>query len=125
MERVGAKMYGAFWCSHCAEQKAAFGAGAPIPYVECFPEGYRKGVQLAPACKAAKLEGFPTWTLPDGTKARRGCSGLLCATSGTTDAPIRACSAQLEGDQTLEKLAELTGYDGPALQPPAADDEAP
>jgi hypothetical protein len=30
---------------------------------------------------------------------------------------------QLEGDQTLEKLAELTGYDGPALQLPA--EEAP
>jgi hypothetical protein len=63
-------MYGAFWCSHCAEQKAAFGSGAPLPYTECFPEGYRKGVQMAPACKAAKLDGFPTWTLPDGTKAR-------------------------------------------------------
>ena len=70
LERVGARMYGAFWCSHCAEQKAAFGAGAPLPYVECFPEGYRKGVQMAPACKAAKLDGFPTWALPDGTKAR-------------------------------------------------------
>ncbi len=43
--RVGAQMYGAFWCSHCAEQKEAFGKGAPLPYVECFPEGYRKGVQ--------------------------------------------------------------------------------
>ena len=70
LERVGARMYGAFWCSHCAEQKAAFGAGAALPYVECFPEGYRKGVQMAPACKAAKLDGFPTWQLPDGTKAR-------------------------------------------------------
>ena len=33
--------------------------------------------------------------------------------------------SQLEGDQTLEKLAQLTGYDGPALQLPAPAEEAP
>jgi hypothetical protein len=54
--RAGAKMYGAFWCSHCAEQKEAFGAGAPLPYVECFPDGYRKGVTArAPPTLAAPL----------------------------------------------------------------------
>lgn len=26
-------MYGAFWCSHCEDQKETFGAGADIPYV--------------------------------------------------------------------------------------------
>ena len=37
-------MYGAFWCSHCYEQKQAFGAAAmeAFPYVECFPEGLHK-----------------------------------------------------------------------------------
>ena len=41
---AGAKMYGAFWCSHCQEQKAAFGAAAQrdLPYVECYPQGYHK-----------------------------------------------------------------------------------
>lgn len=66
----GARMYGAFWCSHCYEQKQSFGkeAMAAFPYVECFPEGWRKGVQMATACQAAGLEGFPTWVMPDGTK---------------------------------------------------------
>jgi hypothetical protein len=37
-------MYGAFWCSHCYDQKQEFGreAMAEFPYVECFPEGWKK-----------------------------------------------------------------------------------
>ena len=27
-----------------------------------------QGVQMATACQAAGLEGFPTWVMPDGTK---------------------------------------------------------
>ncbi len=44
LRAVGAKMYGAFWCSHCFEQKQAFGeaAGHDLPYVECYPEGFYK-----------------------------------------------------------------------------------
>ena len=63
---VGARMYGAFWCSHCFDQKQAFGkeAMAFFPYVECYPEGFRKGVELAPACAAVDgLKGFPTWVI--------------------------------------------------------------
>lgn len=108
----GAKMYGAFWCSHCYDQKLvcdarlllqasyglyvsaclfhsdafqtvlshystafifaecylyvqAFGSEAAkyLPYVECYPDGYRKGVQLAKACQDANIEGFPTWVI--------------------------------------------------------------
>jgi hypothetical protein len=37
-------MYGAFWCSHCYDQKMDFGreAMAEFPYVECFPQGWKK-----------------------------------------------------------------------------------
>ena len=44
LKAAGARMYGAFWCSHCFEQKAAFGAAAAaeLPYVECYPQGYFK-----------------------------------------------------------------------------------
>lgn len=40
----GARMYGAFWCSHCYDQKQSFGAEAmeAFPYVECYPEGLHK-----------------------------------------------------------------------------------
>lgn len=44
LKAAGAKMYGAFWCSHCFEQKQSFGkeAVADLPYVECYPDGYFK-----------------------------------------------------------------------------------
>ena len=32
-----------------------------VAYVECYPEGYRSGVQIAAACKEANIQGFPTW----------------------------------------------------------------
>lgn len=76
---AGAQMFGAFWCSHCYEQKQVFGKEAMevLPYVECFPEGWRQGVEMAPACKVAELKGFPTWIIN---------------------------GERLEGDQTLETL---------------------
>ena len=38
-----ALFYGAFWCPHCQEQKAMFGAAQRrLPYVECStPDGRR------------------------------------------------------------------------------------
>ena len=63
LQAVGARMYGAFWCSHCYEQKQMFGRQAMeyVGYVECYPEGYRSGVEMAGACKEADIQGFPTW----------------------------------------------------------------
>lgn len=44
LRAAGARFYGAFWCSHCFEQKVAFGAAAAkeLPYVECYPDGFHK-----------------------------------------------------------------------------------
>ena len=44
LKDAGAKMYGAFWCSHCHEQKEYFGSQAmrDFPYVECYPNGFHK-----------------------------------------------------------------------------------
>ena len=54
-----AKMYGLYWCPHCAEQKEMFGkAFQYVPYVECAIKGSR---ELAPACTAAKVKLFPSW----------------------------------------------------------------
>lgn len=65
LKAAGARMYGAFWCSHCFDQKEYFGrqAMADFPYVECYPEGYRQGVTLAAACSTAQIKGFPTWVI--------------------------------------------------------------
>lgn len=34
-----------------------------IDYVECFPDGVKRGAYMANACREAKLEGFPTWVI--------------------------------------------------------------
>ncbi|GAB2282489.1 ribosome biosynthesis protein lto1 [Dionaea muscipula] len=85
LRSVGAKMYGAFWCSHCLEQKEIFGREAAelLDYVECFPDGYRKGVKIAKVCANAGIDGFPTWVI-DGQV--------------------------LSGDQELEELARVSGF---------------
>ncbi|XP_077231371.1 thiol-disulfide oxidoreductase LTO1-like [Tasmannia lanceolata] len=65
LHSIGAKMYGAFWCSHCIEQKQMFGheAAENLDYIECFPDGVGKGRKMAKECKDAGIEGFPTWVI--------------------------------------------------------------
>jgi hypothetical protein len=54
-----AKMYGLYWCPHCAEQKAMFGkAFRYVPYVEC---AVKDSHELSPACSAAGVKLFPSW----------------------------------------------------------------
>lgn len=62
----GAIFYGAFWCSHCNNQKKAFGDSQKLlPYVECStPDGKSQTKQ----CTDAGIEGYPTWVFPDGSK---------------------------------------------------------
>lgn len=81
----GAKMYGAWWCPHCHDQKQLFGKEAveKIPYIECDPAGKQPQVEQ---CKAAGLQGYPTWKIKDQT---------------------------LTGAQPLSKLADVAGYTGP------------
>lgn len=85
LHSVGAKMYGAFWCSHCLEQKQMFGREAMqiIDYVECFPEGAGKGKTIAKMCSDAAIEGFPTWIINNKV---------------------------LSGEQELSNLAEASGF---------------
>jgi hypothetical protein len=53
------KMYGAYWCPHCAEQKEEFGKSFQyVNYVECAIKGSR---EMTAACKAAGVQHYPTW----------------------------------------------------------------
>jgi len=82
----GAKMYGAYWCPHCHDQKSLFGKDAykKIPYIECADDGQNS---QAAVCRAIpEVKGFPTWAV----------NGQF-----------------LEGSQTLEALATASNYDGP------------
>jgi hypothetical protein len=55
-----AKMYGLYWCSHCADQKREFGSSFHyVPYVECASENDPH--ELTPTCKAAGVKLFPSW----------------------------------------------------------------
>lgn len=85
LHSIGAKMYGAFWCSHCVEQKEMFGREAAklLDYVECFPNGYHKGTKIEKACSEVGIEGFPTWVI----------NGQV-----------------LSGEKDLSELAEISGF---------------
>ncbi len=62
----GAVMYGAFWCSHCLEQKKEFGtAFRHIEYVECSTPDKRDQTAL---CKQLAIDGYPTWIFADGSR---------------------------------------------------------
>jgi uncharacterized membrane protein len=84
LKATGAKMYGAYWCSHCHDQKELFGRQArqEMPYVECTADGQNPQVAL---CTEKNVTGYPTWEIN---------------------------GQQLTGTQTLQKLAELSGYKG-------------
>jgi uncharacterized membrane protein len=85
----GAKMYGASWCPHCIEQKELFGASASrLPYVECATGP--QGSRQAAACLAAGIKLYPTWIIG---------------------------GRRYEQVLTLPRLAELTGFQGPAASP--------
>ena len=57
----GAVMYGADWCPHCKDQKAAFGSSFRlVTYVEC-----PQNTQL---CIDKGIQGYPTWLIGTSTK---------------------------------------------------------
>lgn len=85
LKEVGAKMYGAWWCPHCHDQKLLFGqqAFAEINYIECDPRGRNPQTAL---CQSEGIRGFPTWKI----------NGQV-----------------LTGTQPLTALADASGYQGP------------
>lgn len=62
LKLLNTRFFGAYWCSHCFEQKQTMGKDAMknIPYIECSAEG--KNSQ-ADVCKKAKVPGYPTWEI--------------------------------------------------------------
>jgi hypothetical protein len=73
-----AKMYGAYWCPHCADQKAMFESSFHyVPYVECGVPGSR---DEAPVCKDAGIKHFPTWEFTGGERLEGTLSLQLLGT---------------------------------------------
>jgi uncharacterized membrane protein/Zn ribbon nucleic-acid-binding protein len=62
LARSGARMYGAYWCPHCQQQKEMFGASADrLPYIECSPGG--QSAPQAAECRNQHIESYPTWII--------------------------------------------------------------
>lgn len=75
LTQKGVTMYGAYWCSHCQNEKRAFGdAFKYVTYVEC--------TENPKACTDVGVKGYPTWTLPDGTKLE-GEQGIVTLSKAT------------------------------------------
>jgi hypothetical protein len=66
LSEKGVKFYGASWCSHCNNQKSAFGESAKyLPYVECTePDGQAQTT----VCTENNITGYPTWVFQDGSR---------------------------------------------------------
>ena len=92
----GAKFYGAFWCPHCAAQKARFGKSADyLPYIECSnPDGQSQNQ----TCTDIGITTYPTWYFP------------------TTTSPTATTTAYdvIKGEQELVDLANRTSCPLPA-----------
>lgn len=55
----GVKMYGAYWCPHCANQKRMFGGSwERVTYVECAIEGSKVQTEI---CQKEDIKSYPTW----------------------------------------------------------------
>lgn len=80
----GAKMYGAWWCPHCADEKELFGTAFQyVNYVECSPPGQRTQNDV---CKAAGVKNYPTWEYADGSRTEG--TQPLAALSKKTGCPL-------------------------------------
>lgn len=83
LSRIGAKMYGTYWCPYCTRQKELFRDGAnQLTVIECDRGGANAQPQL---CDQANVSSYPTWEI----------NGQL-----------------YRGMRSLEELAQLSGFAG-------------
>ena len=81
-------MYTAWWCGACRAQKELFGRQAveKLNVIECSQDGRNNQAEL---CKSKEISAYPTWEI-----------------NGQLDSGVKP----------LAKLAEVSGYQGPALK---------
>ena len=84
LTETGARMYSAYWCPHCHDQKEMFGKEAvtKLKVIECAKDGQNSETKL---CEMKGINGYPSWEI----------NGEI--TSGV---------------QSLESLAEASQYFG-------------
>lgn len=80
LTKKNVELYGAYWCSHCNNQKSLFGDSVKyLDYIECDPEGDNS---QASKCMLEGITGYPTWKI----------NGKL-----------------YPGEKTLKELSDLSG----------------
>jgi glutaredoxin len=84
LSTINARFFGAWWCKYCSQQKELLGREAMthIDYVECDLRGLNPKRDL---CIASQVPAFPTWEINGN---------------------------HVTGVQTLEQLADISGYAG-------------
>lgn len=87
LSRTDARMYSAYWCPHCHEQKELFGKAASekLTVIECASDGRNSQAAL---CESKQIQGYPTWEI-----------------NGKLDSGVKP----------LAKLADLSGFKGGGL----------
>jgi tetratricopeptide (TPR) repeat protein len=84
LRKMGAKMYGTYWCPSCQWQQQEFGSAfSQINYIECDPAGANARPDL---CDRAGIQSYPTWEF-----------------NGQLYRP---------GSYSLDALADISGYQG-------------
>lgn len=83
-----------------------------LDYVECFPEGFRKGTKMIKACTDVGIEGFPTWVINGQVWNQYAVNRtaepfLLCQNLFNH---IRHFLQVLNGEQELSELAQVSGF---------------
>lgn len=66
LTQKGTKMFGAYWCPHCLNQKKEFGKSWKfIKYIECSLPG---GQGQTKECNSENIESYPTWEFKDKSR---------------------------------------------------------
>lgn len=62
----GVKMYGAYWCPHCNNQKQMFGnSWQYVNYIECSLPNKAGQTEV---CNQAGIRAYPTWEFQDNKR---------------------------------------------------------
>ncbi len=95
-------MYGAYWCPHCANQKALFGPQGvkELNYIECDPRGKYANQAL---CVQKGIRSYPTWIFTDGSISKGELSLTELSSKSTCPLPPGEPSTPLTSTPAASK----------------------
>jgi hypothetical protein len=114
----GVKMYGAYWCPHCQDQKKMFGnSWQYITYIECSLPGGRGQTQ---ECTDAGVKSYPTWMFSGGEpKILNGVQSF------TALAEASGCAFAGESQEVPVPTGEGMDREGNTISTTTTTDETP